>query len=44
MSLLSDILFASDGSKMSKRKQNYPEPRLIVDKYGADACRFVILA
>lgn len=31
----------SDGSKMSKRKKNYPEPTLIVNKYGADACRCV---
>ena len=29
----------SDGAKMSKRKKNYPEPTLIVDKYGADAVR-----
>ena len=30
-----------DGQKMSKRKKNYPDPMLIVDKYGADAIRFV---
>jgi isoleucyl-tRNA synthetase len=27
----------SDGKKMSKR--NYPDPNLIIDKYGADATR-----
>jgi len=26
---------------MSKRKKNYPEPSLIVDKYGADAVRWL---
>ena len=29
----------SDGTKMSKRKKNYPEPTIIVDKFGADAVR-----
>jgi isoleucyl-tRNA synthetase len=28
---------------MSKSKQNYPDPHLILDKYGADALRFYIM-
>ncbi len=28
---------------MSKRKQNYPDPRLVLDKYGADALRLFML-
>ena len=31
----------SDGQKMSKSKKNFPEPTLVVDKYGADAVRSV---
>jgi leucyl-tRNA synthetase len=29
----------SDGKKMSKSLRNYPDPNLIIDKYGADATR-----
>lgn len=29
----------SDGKKMSKSLKNYPDPNLIIDKYGADATR-----
>jgi isoleucyl-tRNA synthetase len=29
-------VLASDGSKMSKSKKNYPDPMEIVEKYGAD--------
>src|SRR5216684_6597232 len=31
----------SDGKKMSKSLKNYPDPSLILDRYGADATRFV---
>ncbi len=37
------ILLAEDGNKMSKRLKNYPEPDLVVDKYGADAVRLYML-
>lgn len=29
----------SDGKKMSKSLKNYPDPNLVIDKYGADATR-----
>lgn len=38
------IVLAEDGNKMSKRLKNYPEPELIMDKYGADALRFYLLS
>ena len=31
------------GEKMSKSKQNYPDPNVILDKYGADALRFYLM-
>lgn len=37
------ILLAEDGNKMSKRLKNYPEPDLVVHKYGADAVRLYML-
>jgi isoleucyl-tRNA synthetase len=38
------IVLAEDGQKMSKSKQNYPDPNVIFDKYGADAMRFYMLS
>ncbi|MDO8669794.1 MAG: class I tRNA ligase family protein [Candidatus Buchananbacteria bacterium] len=38
------IVLAEDGTKMSKRLKNYPEPDLIIEKYGADALRFYLLS
>lgn len=37
-------ILAEDGTKMSKSKNNYPDPQLIIDKYGADALRFYLLS
>ncbi|MBI4032341.1 isoleucine--tRNA ligase [Candidatus Berkelbacteria bacterium] len=37
-------ILAEDGKKMSKRLQNYPDPTYIVDRYGADALRYYLLA
>ena len=37
-------ILAEDGTKMSKSKQNYPDPTLIFDKYGSDAMRFYLMA
>jgi isoleucyl-tRNA synthetase len=36
-------ILAEDGSKMSKSKKNYPDPNLLIEKYGADALRFYLL-
>jgi len=38
------IVLSANGAKMSKRLKNYPEPDLIMDKYGADALRFYLLS
>lgn len=37
------LVLAADGQKMSKRKQNYPDPMLLVNKYGADAIRLYLI-
>lgn len=37
------IVLAEDGSKMSKRLKNYPEPDIVIHKYGADAIRLYLL-
>ncbi|MCP9261114.1 Isoleucine--tRNA ligase, cytoplasmic [Dirofilaria immitis] len=37
------LVLAADGSKMSKRKKNYPDPLEIVRKYGADALRVYLI-
>jgi len=38
------IVLAEDGKKMSKRLKNYPDPSLVMDKYGADALRAYLLS
>jgi isoleucyl-tRNA synthetase len=40
--IVNGIVLAEDGKKMSKRLKNYPEPDLILEKYGADAVRFYL--
>ena len=37
------LVLAEDGQKMSKRKQNYPDPLHILDTYGADSLRFYLM-
>lgn len=41
--VVNGIVLAEDGNKMSKRLKNYPEPDLVVNKYGADAIRLYML-
>jgi len=41
--IVNGILLAEDGSKMSKRLKNYPEPANVIKKYGADAIRLYML-
>ncbi len=41
--IVNGIVLAEDGKKMSKRLKNYPEPDLIMEKYGADAMRYYFL-
>lgn len=37
-------ILAEDGQKMSKSKNNFIDPMLLVDKYGADALRFYLMS
>jgi isoleucyl-tRNA synthetase len=36
-------ILAEDGSKMSKSKNNFPDPWIVIDKYGVDAIRFYLV-
>ena len=40
--IVNGIVLAEDGTKMSKSKKNYPDPLLIANNYGADACRLYL--
>jgi isoleucyl-tRNA synthetase len=37
-------VLAEDGTKMSKSKNNFPDPWIIFDKYGVDALRFYLMS
>lgn len=37
--IVNGIVLAEDGKKMSKRLQNYPDPTLLINNYGADSLR-----
>lgn len=41
--IVNGIILTEDGSKMSKRLKNYPEPERVIGKYGADAIRLYLL-
>ncbi len=41
--IVNGIILAEDGTKMSKRLKNYPEPGAVIDKFGADAVRLYLL-
>ena len=41
--IVTGMLLAEDGRKMSKRLKNYPEPTEMTDLYGADALRLYLL-
>jgi isoleucyl-tRNA synthetase len=38
------LVLDKNGLKMSKRLKNYPDPQIILDKYGADALRYYLLS
>jgi len=42
--VVSWIVLARDGKKMSKRLQNYTDPNLLMDRYWADAMRFYLMS
>lgn len=37
-------ILAGDGQKMSKSKNNFPDPHLLFDKYGVDPLRFYLMS
>jgi len=41
--IVNGIILAEDGNKMSKRLKNYPDPEIVINKYGADAIRLYLL-
>ncbi len=42
--VVNGIILAEDGTKMSKSKRNFPDPNLMIEKYGADALRIYLLS
>ncbi len=42
--IVTGIVLAEDGKKMSKRLKNYPDPMEVVQKHGADALRLYLLS
>jgi len=42
--IVTGIVNGTDGQKMSKHKKNYPDPNIIINKYGADTLRFYLLS
>lgn len=41
--IVTGIVLAADGKKMSKRLKNYPDPGIVLEKYGADALRLYLI-
>jgi len=41
--IVNGLVLAGDGKKMSKRLKNYPDPTLVINKYGADALRMYLI-
>lgn len=42
--IVNGMVLAGDGQKMSKSLQNYTDPMVLVEKYGADALRYFLLS
>ncbi len=41
--VVNGIVLAEDGEKMSKSKRNFPDPTIVLEKYGADALRLYLV-
>lgn len=41
--IVNGLVLAEDGKKMSKRLKNYPDPKGLLEQYGADAFRLYLL-
>jgi isoleucyl-tRNA synthetase len=39
--IVNGLVLAADGKKMSKSLKNYPDPNLVLEKYGADPLRLI---
>ncbi len=42
--LTTGTILAEDGTKMSKSKKNYPDPMLVINKYGVDSLRLYLMS
>lgn len=42
--IVNGTVLAEDGKKMSKKLQNYPDPNIVMETYGADALRYYLLS
>ena len=42
--IVNGIVLAEDGKKMSKKLNNYPDPNVVLETYGADALRYYLLS
>lgn len=42
--IVNGIILAEDGNKMSKRLKNYPDPEVVIQRFGADAVRLYMLS
>ncbi len=40
--VVNGIVLAEDGKKMAKKLKNYPDPDVLLEKYGADALRYYL--
>ena len=41
--IVTGLVLAADGKKMSKSLRNFPDPSIVIDKYGADAVRLYLI-
>lgn len=41
--VVNGLILAEDGKKMSKRLKNYPDPKFVLDEYGADSLRMYMI-
>ncbi len=42
--LTTGTILAEDGTKMSKSKKNYPDPMVLIEKYGVDSLRLYLMS
>ncbi len=41
--IVNGLILAADGRKMSKRLKNYPDPKVVIESFGADALRAYLI-